>query len=1324
MLFFCLLIVNQTWTETTQSDFRDGQYEVNIYSSPRLGGTVEFTSRFDLNNDGYIDLFLSNPSAISICWGSASGYSNSNKYTFSSNGSGNCSCGDLNCDGWPDFIVSHGNSGARMAIYWGSAAGFNPGNSTSLATVSNEVSYNADLNRDGYQDIIGGTTLNDNTGSIWWGSASGYTNGNRTDLPTGYGAHNTEVADLNRDGYYDIIFVNNSAASNYIYWGSATGYSSGNMTPLSAPSGTPHGATVADFNADGFLDLVFTSVSSSASYVYYGSASGYGSHQSLNTSSTYGGSSACDINRDGFLDLVFIRGSQPSVIYWGSATGFSDTNILVFGSALYATGGFVADLNYDGSYDVYIDNRGGDSPVYWGPNYTSSFIFTGDGDHHTMYREVGNAYHRKYYEDYISSVYDAGQLTAWGVIDWDDSLPQGSRVSLFVRSGDTPVPDLSWSGWDSLAKGADIPDSLNSRYLQYRCRLGFTNPAYLPYLYEVRIGIGPRLILEPDQADSTLPAIPVDYPVSVIDFDIGLDTIDLDYRHNTSWPVDLLDSTGTLPLVDHNSNGLVDVIMDSGDTLPITVRITPPAGAVGGTVDSMVVRGQSNAMPTLKDSVFLRTTIIRLIQILVDPDQSDTVAPGVTASYGMDVINLGTNLDTIDLYYHHNQPWGVALLDSTGSVPLADHNSNGFPDVIVVGGAICPIVLDVYTPGAAIPGTIDSLVLTGRSSLNHSVTDSAQVKTVIDLVSTIIVDPNQAGNTFPGVEIRYDLYVMKFGPGTDTVDLSYRHGQAWPVVLFDSSSVDTLIDHNQNGVPDVIAAPDDSVAVILGITPPGSTPAGTVDTLYLIGASDILPGIRDSARVITTIEALGSLIVYPDQVGSGSPGTWVTFNLTCRNNQILTDTVDFRTRDLMGFTRQLRDSLNNILTDHNGNGLPDIPAIPALGGEADFRLQVFIPSNAPGNRTDSIVITGYSGADSLVRDSALVRLNINQLIQVRIDPDRYDSCDAGDSLNYALYVQNLGNAADVIDLQTMAGGFTYSLRDINGNPLTDTDSDGLLDVGSLLPFEGESIMVRVRVPSTAVGVEDTVYVRASSSLNPVISDQAMIRTRVSGGIWGLIIEPDQEDRVGLGEAVVYQVQATLQASMADVVELDQSGVAQDWQAELLDQDNDPLVDTDADGYVDLGPVSPMVARGFRVRVTAPDHFNFEGEVDTVPALVLVVYGHSHRQTAIRDSAILRTRLAPPFEVHNFRNPFRDRTRFMISLPKDGRVTLEVYNRAGEMVCRLLDSQWLSCGIHYLPWDGRNARNKELAPGTYLYVLDFTADDGERLSARKKAVRLK
>jgi hypothetical protein len=92
-----------------------------------------------------------------------------------------------------------------------------------------------------------------------------YGNGNRfkqpwtseLESPSEQSAKSITIADLNKDGYLDLIFPLYASAFSEIRWGNANGYSAKNVTRLEA-NGTPH-AFVADLDGDGWLDVGFTS---------------------------------------------------------------------------------------------------------------------------------------------------------------------------------------------------------------------------------------------------------------------------------------------------------------------------------------------------------------------------------------------------------------------------------------------------------------------------------------------------------------------------------------------------------------------------------------------------------------------------------------------------------------------------------------------------------------------------------------------------------------------------------------------------------------------------------------------------------------------------------------------------------------------------------------------------------------------------------------------------------------------------------------------------------------------------------------------------------
>ena len=74
---------------------------------------------------------------------------------------------------------------------------------------------------------------------------------------------------------------------------------------------------------------------------------------------------------------------------------------------------------------------------------------------------------------YTSVVRDAQTVADWGTLSWRASLPEGGRVDIFTRSGNTATPDDTWSGWSEPygASGGEEIKSPNARYLQWKAVL-------------------------------------------------------------------------------------------------------------------------------------------------------------------------------------------------------------------------------------------------------------------------------------------------------------------------------------------------------------------------------------------------------------------------------------------------------------------------------------------------------------------------------------------------------------------------------------------------------------------------------------------------------------------------------------------------------------------------------------------------------------------------------------------------------------------------------------------------------------------------------------
>ena len=95
---------------------------------------------------------------------------------------------------------------------------------------------------------------------------------------------------------------------------------------------------------------------------------------------------------------------------------------------------------------------------------------------------------------YESEVHDAGAAARWGAIRWRGTTPGGGRIELASRSGNTAVPNDTWSPWSAPytdAAGSRIA-SPNARYLQWRATLHGGDGGASPVLTSVTAAYLPR----------------------------------------------------------------------------------------------------------------------------------------------------------------------------------------------------------------------------------------------------------------------------------------------------------------------------------------------------------------------------------------------------------------------------------------------------------------------------------------------------------------------------------------------------------------------------------------------------------------------------------------------------------------------------------------------------------------------------------------------------------------------------------------------------------------------------------------------------------------
>ncbi len=303
----------------------------------------------DVNGDGYADFIIGIPGDATkgFAAGSAKVYSGANGallYSYNGNsffdsfGSSVCAAGDVNGDGYADFIIGAFNDD-NAGVYSGSACVFSGLDGLHLYTVYGDsggdslggsVHAAGDVNNDGYDDFIVGAYGDDNKG-IDAGSARVYSGQNGTTLYTFDGESAGDkfgysvccAGDVNADGYGDLVVGAYLDDNKAIDAGSARVFSGKDGLVLYAFDGDAAGdffgfsvSDAGDVNADGYADVIVGAYNDDNSGTDSGSAcvfSGFDGKpfyvcegDSAADRYGYSVSGAGDVNGDGYSDLIVV----------------------------------------------------------------------------------------------------------------------------------------------------------------------------------------------------------------------------------------------------------------------------------------------------------------------------------------------------------------------------------------------------------------------------------------------------------------------------------------------------------------------------------------------------------------------------------------------------------------------------------------------------------------------------------------------------------------------------------------------------------------------------------------------------------------------------------------------------------------------------------------------------------------------------------------------------------------------------------------------------------------------------------------------------------
>ncbi|AFY71953.1 RHS repeat-associated core domain protein (plasmid) [Thalassoporum mexicanum PCC 7367] len=347
----------------------------------------------DLNEDGISDLVTTstfNDQFINLIFGDVSGgFTNRVDIPVSSNVFFNneLPIGDLNGDNHLDLIVG---DTSELDLYFGDGNGNFSSNPSSSVLFNNGTAIGTspvnvtDLDLDGDLDIVAEVAAV--TDTLITNVAFALNQGDGSfSAPTGVGTNGdvskSALADLNNDGFSDLVSIANSFGGTSIFVSINDSNGSFN-SPISIPTGgidLDDGANieVGDFNGDNNLDLATPSGSNSIAILLGDGEGGFVNISSFNFGSQLSQLQVGDIDQDGISDIVAARSFESTVaVLLGQGNGTFDAAIDLPSDFYGESKVLLGNLNGDNILDIAALNLDDDPDIDGLDNNNVSVILT------------------------------------------------------------------------------------------------------------------------------------------------------------------------------------------------------------------------------------------------------------------------------------------------------------------------------------------------------------------------------------------------------------------------------------------------------------------------------------------------------------------------------------------------------------------------------------------------------------------------------------------------------------------------------------------------------------------------------------------------------------------------------------------------------------------------------------------------------------------------------------------------------------------------------------------------------------------------------------
>lgn len=350
----------------------DGTFQNPLYPNTGGGGALYDVAVGDFNGDGHLDITLAqfNAGVVLILVGNGDGTFQTPVAIPTGSKPYALAVGDLNKDGKADIVTANYDSNNVTVLLNTTITQATPSFNFTNINIGNYDDGVAigDFNHDGAPDLAISNGGASNTVSILLndGSANFVAQPSLT-IPAAM-VYGVSAADFNGDGYADIVAVDytGNQVGVFLSNGSNGTFQSRQLYPVGT---NPTTVITADFNGDGIPDIATSNYGSQSISILLGDGDGiFRPAQNINTGPIFGYSSpfavaAGDFDGDGVPDIAALTATSIGAVFLNDTAvdfeGFAPLAPLATGAK--PVGVAVGDIDGDGKPDIVTVNDGDDS---------------------------------------------------------------------------------------------------------------------------------------------------------------------------------------------------------------------------------------------------------------------------------------------------------------------------------------------------------------------------------------------------------------------------------------------------------------------------------------------------------------------------------------------------------------------------------------------------------------------------------------------------------------------------------------------------------------------------------------------------------------------------------------------------------------------------------------------------------------------------------------------------------------------------------------------------------------------------------------------------